>query len=188
MLEFDDERIARARRCRETVAARLISAFFDIRAEQAVEYDEYAAIVRIEIIDVRCVVHAMRGRRIEHVFEPAEFRRPRVMQPELIKQVETQRRQHDFRPHAEPHERREKHRRAGYLAGQAEPVSRRERQLVRRVVNRMRRPEKTDAVRRAVVPVVAELLADKEQEHHQRAVERDGEDPVIPGKREDRRC
>jgi len=55
-------------------------------------------------------------------------------------------------------------------------------------MNRMRRPEKANAVRRTVVPVVAELLSDKEQEHHQRAVEHDGEDPVIPGKREDRRC
>jgi hypothetical protein len=131
VLEFDDERIARARRCRETVAARLVGTFFHIRAEQAVEYDEHAAKVRIEIIDVRCMVHAMRGRRIEHVFEPPEFWRPRVMQPELIEQIETQRRQHNFGTHAEPHERREENRRAGQFAGQAEAVSRRERQLVR---------------------------------------------------------
>jgi hypothetical protein len=52
----------------------------------------------------------------------------------------------------------------------------------------MRRPEKANAVRRTVVAVVAELLSDKEQEHHQRAVERDGKDPVVPDKREDWRC
>src|ERR1700693_3090398 len=102
--------MVRARWCSETTAARLISAFFDIRTEQAVEYDEHATKVRIEIVDIRCVVHAMRRRRIEHIFEPAEFRGPRVMQPKLIKQIKTQRCQHDFRTHAKPHEGYEKHR------------------------------------------------------------------------------
>jgi len=61
VLEFDNERIAGARRCGETVAAGLVSAFFDICAEQPVEQDEYAAKVRIEILDIRRVVHAMRS-------------------------------------------------------------------------------------------------------------------------------
>jgi hypothetical protein len=170
----------RARRRNQPVAARFLGTLLHIGAEQAVEHHEHAAVVRIQISQIRRVMHAMRGRRVEHVLEPAELRYPRGVQPELIEQVERERGQHDFGPHAEPDERREEQHGAGESARPAEPECGGERELVRRMVHRVRSPEETDAVRRAVIPVVAELLDEEEQRYRDDAAERQRVNAVMP--------
>jgi hypothetical protein len=55
------------------------------------------------------------------------------------------------------------------------------------MMNRVRRPEKADAVRRTVIPVIEKLLSDEQQQHHQRTVDRGRVNAVIPCEREDRR-
>ncbi|CAL8475911.1 protein of unknown function (plasmid) [Caballeronia sp. S22] len=187
VLHFDDDRVMRGHRRRQTVDTGLIGALFDVGAEQAIEDDQHAAEVRIEIGRVRCMVHTMRRRRVEHIFEPAELRNPRCVQPELIEQVDRHDREHHIRLHAEPHERSEEDGRSGDLGQPAETKRGRQRQLVRRVMDRVIRPEEADRVRRAVIPVVAELLSDEEQEERERGVRRDRVDAMLPREVENRR-
>ncbi len=88
VLELDDERIARAGRRDEAETARLVSTLGDTGAEGPLEHARHAAFVRIETVEVRRMMHAVRGRRVEHVCEPAGLRHPRVVQPERVHQVE----------------------------------------------------------------------------------------------------
>lgn len=187
MLQFHDHRIMRSCRRREAVDAGLFSAFLHIGAEQPVEDNQHAAEVGIEIGGIRGVMNAVRRRRVEHIFEPAEFRNPGGVQPELIEQVDGHHRQHHVGLHAEPHERGEEQRRTGKLGQPAKTVGGRQRQLVRRMMHGVIRPEEADRVRGAVIPVVAELLSDEEQEDRERRVARDRVDPVLPCEVEDRR-
>ena len=60
-------------------------------------------------------------------------------------------------------------------------------QLVGRMVDGVVAPEPAHAVRGAVEPVVAELLADEEREHGGGAVERDVADAVLEGEGDQRR-
>ena len=81
--------------CDETVAARHVVALGAVGAEQAIEDDQHAAVVGIEVLEVRGVVHAMGRRRVQQVFEPAELRDPRRVDPELVQQVEREHLEHD---------------------------------------------------------------------------------------------
>ena len=86
-MKRDQDRIVRNQRLHQPVAARQVVALGDEGAEQAVEHDQHAAVVAVEILGVDGMVHAMMRRRVEHIFQPAELRDPLGVQPELVEQV-----------------------------------------------------------------------------------------------------
>src|SRR5512134_545837 len=74
LAECDSYRVERPLATDQSVAQRLVGGRACERAEQAVEYDQYAAVVLVEAGLVRGVMHAMVRRRVEHAFERAEPR------------------------------------------------------------------------------------------------------------------
>ncbi len=185
--QLDPERVVADHRLDQAVAARHVVALAAVGAEQAIEDDQHAAVVGVEVLEVGGVVDAVRRRRVEHVLEPAEARDPGGVDPELVEQVEREHLEDDARLEAEPDQRHVEDRAAGGATQDADPVRRRQVELVGRVVHGVVAPEPAHAVRGAVEPVVAELLADEEGEQGGRAVERDGADAVPVGERDQRR-
>ena len=61
-------------------------------AEHPIEDDQHAAVIAVEVFRVGGVVDAVVRRRVENPFERAELRDPVGMEPELVEQVEVQRR------------------------------------------------------------------------------------------------
>ena len=135
--------------------------FLDVGAEQAVEDDQHAAEVGVEILGIARVMDAVARRRVDHVLQPAQLGDPVGMDPELVEQVQEQRRQNDFGCEADQHQRREEERRAGEATEPAEAIGGGEIELVGRVMNRMGRPEPARGVCGAVIPVVEEFEADE---------------------------
>lgn len=70
--------------------------------------------------------------------------------------------------------------RTGEAAGPPETIRCRQRQLVRRMMHRMVAPEPARAMRRAMKPVVAELLTDEAGDPPAPLVHRHGPEPVMP--------
>ena len=133
------------------------------------------------------MVHTMRRRRVEHVLQPAELGDPLGMDPELVEQVQGQRRQHDLGLKSQQRERREEDGRARCPAHPSKTVGSREIELVRRMMHRVAVPEVAHGVAAAMEPVVEEFQADEEQSHVHRAVEVQGEQPMPEGPGEHRR-
>ncbi|MNS94965.1 hypothetical protein D3C72_1292010 [compost metagenome] len=115
----------------QAVAAGLFFTLFHVGAEQAVEDDQHAAVVGIQVIHIRGMVHAVRRRGVEYFLEPAQLGDPGGMQPELVQQVQAQRGQHDLRANTKPDQRGKEHRRAEDLAGPAKAIGGAQRQFVR---------------------------------------------------------
>lgn len=133
------------------------------------------------------MMHAVRGRRVEYVFEQAELRRPRIVNPELVPEIDRQHEHRDMRLHAEPDERHEEKAHAGEIRRPAKPIGGGKRQLVRRMMDRVRRPHQAYTVRRAVIPVVAEFLREKYEQQRRHRMHRHRMDAVTPCEREHRR-
>ncbi|MDT4852964.1 hypothetical protein FQZ97_872180 [compost metagenome] len=178
MAELDLEQVVRGDRLHQPVAAGQVGALGDVGAEQAIEHDQHAAVVAVQVLQVRGVVHAVGRGRVEHPFERAELRNPGRVNPELVEQVQREHQQDDPRRHAQERRQQEEGQRAGEPAGPAEAVGGRQVQLVRRMVHGVGAPEPAHAVRGAVVPVVAELLADEAGEPAGPVVHRQREEPV----------
>ena len=68
--KFDAQRVVAGLRLDEAVSARQIFSLRDIRAKQSIEDYQYAPEVRVQVGGVRSVVHPVRRRRVEHVFDP----------------------------------------------------------------------------------------------------------------------
>jgi len=83
LVERDPDRVVRDQRRHQPVAARQVAAFGGKGAEQAVEHDQHAAVVLVDVVGVRGVMDAMVRGRVEDVFQPAQLRHPFGMQPEL---------------------------------------------------------------------------------------------------------
>ena len=101
------------------------------------------------------------------------------MNPELVQQVQRQHLEHHAWRKPQPHQRREEQRRAAEPPEDADAVGRTQVEFVGRVVHRVVAPEPAHPMRGAVVPVVAELLADEQRQHGHPAVQRNGVHPVL---------
>ncbi|KAI1692846.1 sir2 family domain-containing protein [Ditylenchus destructor] len=177
-VECDAQRVVREQRRGQAIAQPHVASFLCEGAEHPVEHDQHAAVVAVEVFRVRRMVHLVVRWRVQHPFERPQARHPRCVQPELVEQVGGEGCHHRQRRKAQPHERREEQRGAGELACPAKAQCGGQREFVGRVVHRVRGPEPAHPVRRAVIPVVAELLPHEEQCEGRRRRQRNGVDPV----------
>src|SRR3984957_15050736 len=90
-MESDDRGVVGMQRRHQAVTAWHVVALPREGSEQAVEHDEDAAVIAVEIFRIGGVVHAMMGGRVEHIFEPTEFRYPFGVQPELVERNKSER-------------------------------------------------------------------------------------------------
>ena len=71
LVQLDVQHVVADHRHDQAVAARHVVALGAVGAEQAVEDDQHAAVVGVEVLEVGGVVDAMGRWRVEHVLEPA---------------------------------------------------------------------------------------------------------------------
>ena len=88
--ELNPENVIALHRLYQTVAAVQVGTLGDIGAKQAVEHDEHAAVVAIEVFDVSRMVHAVRRRGIQHPLQWPQARNPSGVYPELVQEVQRQ--------------------------------------------------------------------------------------------------
>ena len=182
--ECDPQRVEGPLAADQPVAERLIRRRLCERAEQAIEYDQDAAVILVEAGLVRRVMHAMVRRRVEHEFERTQPRCKLGMDEELIGQVDAEHRDDGKRMKSDPDQRQEEQEVAGDVAGPAEPDGRRQVEFGRRMMDPMCRPHPADPVRGTVLPVIEELAAQKQAEHGRRAGRGEFEQPVLIDERE----
>jgi len=126
------------------------------------------------------MMHTMARRRIEDPFERAEAWDPRDMQPELPQQIERKQCQHDLGRHTEKRCNQKERQRTREAASPAEPVCGRKIELIRRMVHGVCAPEPAHPMRRAVIPVVAEFLADEAGQPTTPMTDRHSPESVLP--------
>src|SRR5215470_9109158 len=180
-VEGDDDGIVREQGLHQAVATRQVVALGREGTEHAVKNDEHPAIVVVEIFRIGSVVDAMMRRRVQDIFQPTELWNPLRVQPELIEQIDCARDKDWRRLEPEPYQGHIEDARPGQPSGPPEAIGRGKIDVIRRMMNGMRRPEPPNAVAAAMKPVVAEILADEERRHCDSGIERNREEPVTAG-------
>ena len=103
----------------QSITERLLGRRMCERAEQAIEYDQYAAVILVEAGLVRCVMHAMMRRCVEHELERTQPWRKLGVDEELIGQVDADHRDDGEWMKSDPDQRQEEQEVAGNVAGPA---------------------------------------------------------------------
>src|SRR5215831_4472275 len=131
---------------------------------------QHAAVILIEVFGVAGVVYAMRRRRVDYPLQPADVRHELGVHEELVAQAERYHAVHPDRVISDPDDRQIEQKYAGQDRRPGEAKSGRRLHLVARVMNAVRGPEKTNAVRTAMLDIEAEV---DEQEQNDQA------DPIV---------
>src|ERR1700674_1665301 len=150
-------------------------------AEELVPDDEGAAMVAVDVARVRTVMHAVMRRRVQNFFERPHGANEFRMNPELVEEAD--------RLHGHDHHRRktddgqpDPEHKAGEGAGPRLPQRGRQVVALRRMMHDVRCPEETAFVADAVEPVVAEFIAEKEQDPGPRLkADREKRETMQPG-------